>query len=32
LTEEDVFLISNDWDEEWKLPVDETEHPDEEEE
>jgi hypothetical protein len=23
LTEEDVCLISNDWDEEWKLPAEE---------
>jgi hypothetical protein len=32
VTEEDVSLISNDWDENWKVPAEETEHPDEEEE
>jgi hypothetical protein len=32
LIKEDVCLISNDWDEEWKLPPEETKHPDEEEE
>jgi hypothetical protein len=29
---DDVCLISNDWEEEWKVPGEQMEHPDEEEE
>ena len=32
LSEDYVCLISNDWDKEWKLPVEEMEHLDKEEE
>jgi hypothetical protein len=31
LTEEDVCLISNDWDKEWKIPTEEMGQPNEEE-
>jgi hypothetical protein len=32
LTSDNVCLIANDWDEEWKLPTEEMGNPDEEEE
>jgi hypothetical protein len=32
LTMDDVCLIANDWEDDWKVPGEQTKHPDEEEE
>jgi ubiquinone biosynthesis protein Coq4 len=32
LTSDGVFLIANDWEDEWKTPIEQTGHPEEEEE